>query len=264
MKHRAYLVLILFCAVLAPAAFAESADEVVGKYLEARGGLDKIKAVDSARFSGRMSLGGQMEAPFVWTWKRPNKLRVEFTVQGQTGIQAFDGEQGWSLMPFMGITDPQPMAADETDVFGEQADLDGQFIDSAKKGYVIEYVGEEEVEGTPAHKIKVTNKHGDVTHVYFDAEYFLEIKSEGKRTLRGQEIEFEATQGDYKEVDGLMFAHSIESKPKGAPAGQTITFEKIELNVEVSDSDFAMPAVEKPAETEEVKEAEKEPAEGSE
>jgi len=261
MKHRKHLVWFLFCAVLVPAAFAQSADEVIGKYLEARGGLDKIKAVDSARLKGTMTMGGQMEAPFVWTWKRPNKLRVEFTIQGQTGVQAFDGESGWSLMPFMGVTDPQPMAEDETKVFAEQADLDGQFIDSEKKGYVVEYVGEEEVEGTPAHKVRVTNKHGDVSHVYFDAEYYLEIKAEGKRTLRGQEIEFEATQGDYKEVDGLMFAHSIESKPKGAPAGQTITFEAIELNVEVPDSDFAMPAVEKPAETEET---EKEPAEGSE
>jgi outer membrane lipoprotein-sorting protein len=261
MRNRSCVIWILLCAVLAPAALAQSADEVIGKYLEARGGLDKIKAVDSARFTGTMTMGGQMEAPFVWTWKRPNQMRVEFTVQGQTGIQAFDGESGWSLMPFMGVTDPQPMAEEEAKMFEEQADLDGQFVDSEKKGYVIEYIGEEEIEGTPAHNLKVTNKHGDITYVYFDAEYYLEIKSEGKRTLRGQEIEFESTQGDYKEVEGLMFAHSIESKPKGAPVGQTVTFEKIELNVEISDSDFTMPAVEKPAETEE---AEEEPDEGSE
>jgi hypothetical protein len=264
MKHRTYRVWILFFAVLAPAAFAQSADEVLGKYLEARGGLDKIKAVDSARFTGTMSLGPDMAAPFVWTWMRPNKLRVEFTVQGQTGVQAFDGESGWTLMPFAGITDPLPMAEEEARVFEEQADLDGQFVDSEKKGYVIEYIGEEEVAGTPAHKIKVTNKHGDISYVYFDAEGSLEIKEEGKRTYRGEEIEFEVTKGDYREVDGLMFAHSIENRPKGAPAGQTVTFEKIELNVEASDSDFAMPAVEKPAGSEDVKESAKEPAEGTE
>jgi len=261
MKNRKYPVWILFCAVLAPAAFAQSVDEVVGRHLEARGGLDRIKAVDSARFTGTMRVGGEVEAPFVWTWKRPNKLRVEFTIQGQTGIQVFDGESGWSLLPFMGITDPRPMAEEETNVFEEQADLDGQFIDSEEKGYAIEYIGEEEVEGTPAHMLRVTNKHGDVSYVYFDAGSYLEIKAEGKRIIRGQEVEFEASQGDYKEIDGLMFAHLIENKRKGAPAGETVTFEKIELNVEVPDSDFAMPAVEKPVETEETV---KEPAEGSE
>jgi outer membrane lipoprotein-sorting protein len=232
--------------------------------LESRGGLDKIKAVDSARFTGTMSLGPDMEAPFVWIWMRPNKLRVEFTVRGQTGVQVFDGESGWTLMPFMGITDPLPMGEDEVGVIEEQSDLDGPLVDSEKKGYVVEYVGEDEVAGTPAYKIKVTNKHGDISYVYFDAEDYLEIKQEGERTLRGEEIEFEVTKGDYKRVDGLMFAHSVVNKPKGAPEGQTITFEKIELNVDASDSDFAMPAVERPPGPEEVEDAAKEPAEGSE
>jgi outer membrane lipoprotein-sorting protein len=267
MKNRSFWIGILLCAVLASAAFAQSADEVIGKYLEARGGLDKIQAVESARLTGTMSMGGQMEAPIVWMIKRPDKIRIEFTIQGQKGIQAYDGESGWSLMPFTGITDPVPMSAEEAAIFSEQADFDGPFVDSETKGYVIEYVGEEEIEGTAAHKLKVTNKHGDVSYVYFDAEHYLEIKTEGKRTVRGQEIEFEATQGDYKEVGGLMFAHSIENRPKGAPAGQTVTIETIELDVEIPDSDFAMPAVEKPAEAEETEETEataEEPAEGSE
>ena len=70
-----------------------------------------------------------------------------------------------------------------------------------------------------------------------------------------------ACQGDYKEVEGLMFAHSIENRPKGAPVGQTVTIDKVELNVDVPDSDFVMPEVEKPAEAEETEE---EPGEGSE
>lgn len=261
MKNRSYGIGILLCAALAPATFAQSADEVIGKYLEARGGLDKIQAVQSARLTGTASAGGQEETPIAWTIKRPDKIRFEFIFQGQTGIQAYDGETGWSLMPFTGVTDPQPMSADEAAMFAEQADFDGPFVDSEAKGYVIEYIGEEEVEGTPAHKLKVTNKHGDVSYVFFDAAHFLEIKTEGKRTVRGQEFEFETTQGDYKEVDGLLFAHSIENRPKGAPVGQVITIETIELNVDVPDSDFAMPAVERPAETEETAE---EPGEGSE
>jgi outer membrane lipoprotein-sorting protein len=209
-------------------------------------------------------MGGQIEAPIVWTVKRPDKIRIEFTVQGQKGIQAYDGETGWSLMPFTGVTDPQPMGAEEAEMFAEQADIEGPFVESEKKGYVIEYVGEEEIEGTPAHKLKVTNKHGDVSYVFFDAEHHLEIKTEGKRTVRGMEVEFEATQGNYKEVDGVMFAHSIENRAKGAPVGQTVTIEKVELNVDVPDSDFAMPEPEEPAEAEEAEENGDESPEGSE
>lgn len=45
-----------------------------------------------------------------------------------------------------------------------------------------------------------------------------------------------------------MFAHSIESKPKGAPSGQVITIDSIELNGDVSSDLFAMPEVVAPVE----------------
>jgi len=234
---------ILLSAVLASFAVAEGLEAIVAKNLEARGGLDKIRSVDSVRLSGTMTMGGQMEAPFTWQWKRPDKLRLEFKFQGMTGIQAFDGETGWRVMPFGGQTDPEEVSEDERKLFEEQADFDGPLIDSEKKGYTVEYLGAEEVEGTEAHKLKLT-KGDNVTYLYLDAEYFLEIKSEAKRTVRGQEVEIETAVGDYKDVEGLLIAHSIESKPKGASQGQTITFEKIELNVELDDSQFVMPEVE--------------------
>jgi hypothetical protein len=40
-----------------------------------------------------------------------------------------------------------------------------------------------------------------------------------------------------------MFPHSIESRPKGAPSGQVITIETVELGVDVDDEMFAMPEV---------------------
>jgi hypothetical protein len=81
-----------------------------------------------------------------------------------------------------------------------------------------------------------------VRYHYLDSEYFITIKQEGKTTMQGNEVEFEAILSDYKEVGGLMFPHSVESKPKGAPAGQVITIDEIEVGIEVSDDLFAMPA----------------------
>ncbi len=239
------LVLGAWSVLFSAAAFAQTLDEVLAKNYEARGGLARITAVSSARITGTMSMGGGMEAPFVWQWKRPNKLRVEFTVQGMTGVQAYDGQTGWMVMPFMGSSDPEKMPEDQLADIREQADFEGELVNWKAKGHQVELVGREKVEGTDALKLKVIKSNGDINYVYLDAEYFLEIKGEGKRTLRGQEVEFESSIGDYKEVGGLMIPHSMSSRAKGAPAGQTITFTKVELDVPLDDSLFTMPATAK-------------------
>jgi hypothetical protein len=146
-------------------------------------------------------------------------------------------------MPFLGKNDPEAMTGDDLKDIIEQADLiEGPLFNWKDKGNTVELLGKEAVEGTDAWKLKLTQKNGDVSTIYLDADAYLQIKSEGKRKRGEQEIEFESSYGDYKEVGGLMFAHSVESKPKGAPQGATITVESVELNVDIPDSDFAMPA----------------------
>lgn len=246
MKRKTFAGLLL-AGLMSTAAWAQTADEIIAKNLEAKGGLDKLKAVQSMRITGKVMGGGQ-EIPFVREQARPSKLRTEFTFQGMTGIQAYDGKAGWAVMPFMGKKDPEPMSADDLKQAEDQADIDGPLVDYKEKGHQVEYLGTSEIEGTPAHKLKVTKKNGDVVTIYLDADSYLEIKAEGKTKVQGQEIEGETTFGDYKEVGGLVVAHSIQSKMKGAQGpGQTITFEKIELNPELPASRFEMPA--KPAET---------------
>src|SRR5262245_50298290 len=92
---------------LAAAAHAQTADDLIAKNLAARGGKDKIKALQSAKITGKMSMGPGVDAPFTWEWKRPNNFRIEFVVQGMTGIQAYDGTTGWQVMPFMGKKDAE-------------------------------------------------------------------------------------------------------------------------------------------------------------
>lgn len=246
---RAGITSVALCALLAVSSVAAGElEDIVAKHLAARGGLAKLEAIDSVQISGKMNFpGAGMEVPILFKWKKPNKLRVEFTFQGLTGVQAYDGKAGWGIMPFEGKTGAEPLSEGEAKLVEEQADFHGPFVDSAEKGYKLEYLGREAVAGKDAHKIKVTNKYGAESLVYLDAERFLEIKSESKRVVQEQELEIETSQGDYREVAGLMLAHAIESKPKGLSAGQTIVFEKIELNVDIPDSVFALP--EKPAQT---------------
>lgn len=243
MRSRILLGVALALIVLPAVAEELTLDQVLANHYDALGGLDAIKGMDTATFAGKMSMGPGGEAPFKMYFKRPMKARMEFTMQGMTGVQAFDGETAWMLMPFMGKSDPEVMAEDQAKNMKEQADIDGPLVDWQEKGHQVELMGLEETEGTEAYKIRVELANGDVRTHYLDSEYFITIKQEGKTMVQGNEMEFETILSDYKEVGGLMFPHSIESKPKGAPSGQVITIDTIELNSEVSADLFAMPEV---------------------
>lgn len=232
---------VLLALTVAIPASGQTVDEIIAKHVEASGGIDKIRAVKTARMSGKMTVGPGIEAPIVLELKRPNAMRMDFTLQGMTGTQAFDGTKGWMLMPFQGSTTAQEMPPDEAKMAAEQADMDGPLVDYKQKGHTVELLGKEQVDGADAYKLKVTMKNGVVRTMYLDAEHFLPIKEESKRTIRGSEVEAETIFGDYKKVDGMMFAHSIESGQKGNPQKQKIVVEKIELNVAIDDARFKMP-----------------------
>jgi len=217
-------------------------DEIIAKNVQARGGLEKLKAVQSIKSTANMSMGQGMEAPGVLIQKRPRLARLDFTIQGLTAVQAYDGKSAWQIMPFMGKKDPEPMSADETKEVEEMADLDGPLVDYKSKGHQVELLGKEKVEGTDAYKIKATLNNGDVQTIYIDSDSFLEIKEETKRTVRGSEQLIESSIGDYKDVDGVLFPFAMESGVKGSQEKQKLTITKIELNVPADDSIFKMPA----------------------
>jgi hypothetical protein len=225
-----------------PASGLPSVDELIAKNIEAHGGIEKIKAVQSIRMTGKMTMGQGMEAPMVIEMKRPKAMRMEFTVQGMTGIQAYDGKTGWAVMPFGGKKDPEPMNAEDLQEAEENADIDGPLVDYKSKGYTVELIGKEKVEGSDAYKLKVNMKNGTVRYIYLDADTMLEIKNEGKRMIRGSEVEFVSTIGDYKEVGGLLYPYSIEMGAKDHPEKQNIIIDKIEINPKLDDARYKMPA----------------------
>jgi hypothetical protein len=123
----------------------------------------------------------------------------------------------------------------------EQGDIDGPLVGYQQDGHQVELIGLTDMEGTRAYQLKVTLKSGDVQQFFLDAEYFVPIKIEGTRSIQGTTVDFEQILSDYKEVGGLMMAHSIEARPKGAPQGQVITLDTVELNLPVPDTLFTMP-----------------------
>jgi outer membrane lipoprotein-sorting protein len=237
--------MLLGAAVLAwsaTVASSQTVDELIAKNVEARGGLEKMKAVKSIRMTGKMTLGPGMEAPIRLELKRPHSVRMEFTIQGNTGVQAYDGKSGWSINPFGGKQEPEPLSADDMKDIEEQSDIDGPLVDYKEKGHTVELLGKEKVEGSDTYKLKVTLKSGDIRYQFLDAESFLTIREEARRIVRGTEQDVESTVGDYKDVGGgLLMPHSIQNGTKGRPEKQNIVLDTVELNPTLDDTRFTMP-----------------------
>ncbi len=225
-------------------ASAQTLDEVLNKYYAASGGLDNLKAVNAMKTTGKMVMGGGMEAPFTGYALRPNCLRQDVTFQGMSAIEAYDGTTAWTVNPFMGSKDPEVMPKEESDDFVEDADIDGPLIDYTAKGYKVELVGKEDVEGSPAYRIKVTMKSGKPRDYYLDADSYLVIKTTQKVTRNGQDVTVEAFSGNYKKVGNIMLPFSLDHKMNGKPAMQ-MTIDTILVNPTLDRSIFVMPAAAK-------------------
>lgn len=229
---------------LAPAMTAE---ELVAKNIEARGGLAALQALKSVRYTGKMIFGGGFELSYLMYQERPARLRMEFTLQGLTGIQSYDGREAWAVMPFQGRKDPDRLPPDAAKGLIETADLDGPLVDWQAKGHQLRYAGIEDVDGTEAHKLEVTLKGGDVKTYYFDPDYFLAIRETTRRSVRGAEVEEETDLGDYEKVNGVYLPFALETGPKGGEKAQKIIVDQAEANVEINDALFAFPAAVPPA-----------------
>lgn len=220
---------------------AQTVDEVIAKNVQAHGGLDKLKTVQSLRTTGKFS-EGSFRADFRQENKRPEKVREDFIIQGMALIRAYDGKTGWQISPFGGRKDPDLLSQDDMKSLIVDADMDGPLVNYKDKGHKAELVGHDSVEGTDCFKIKLSMKNGDVRYYYLDADSYLELKLEIQTTIRGALQESELYYGDYEPVNGIYYPFALEQAQKGSSSRSQISVEKIEQNVNLEDAHFTMPA----------------------
>jgi hypothetical protein len=243
MIRRLLVPVAVWAGALAPPVSAQSADSIINRFVQTSGGMAKIQAIQTLRRTGRFQGGGGFEAVVVQENKRPSSVRNEFSLQGMTGINAYDGKNGWKIEPWQGKRDAEALSEEETRQILEDADFDGPLINYQQKGNRVELVGTELVEGTDAYKLKVTLANGDVSYYYMDTEYCVPIKIETQRMIRGAQQDFETSLGDYKQVAGVYLPHAYEMGRPGSQDKSRITFDKIEANVPLEDQRFARPGV---------------------
>ena len=232
---------VLMVSMLSTAAGAMTAEELIDKHLEATGGIEKHRSINSVKVTGKLMMMG-MELPFTVLQKRPNMMRFDSDFQGASIVQAYDGEGGWTINPMSGTQDPQDLPAMQELGLKYEADIDGIFIDYAKKGYSVEMIGEDEVEGTPVLHLRLDTGGGVIFDCYFETEYHLMIKQTSTLSLDESELTQDSFLSDFKEVDGIISAHSIESQSEHG--SQTIMVDTVEYNVEIADDTFTRPATE--------------------
>jgi len=242
MLCRAVAGLVAISCLTGPAS-AQSLEEVVARAIQARGGLEKIRAVESVRMVGHMTppIEGAPEAAITLEMKRPRLSRFELTAEGVTGVQAYDGQRAWGIPPSPGAK-PAPLPEEMAKDLLNQAHIDGPLVDHVAKGHKLALVGRETVDGRDAFRLEVRFAGGDVLYVLIDARSYLELRNETRRIVNGTPLEAVTRFSDYREAGGVLWPFRIEIGPKGVPEKQVVRFDSVLVNAAIGDERFRMPS----------------------
>jgi len=236
---------VLVCiAITCTAVHAQNIDEIISKYHENMGGLDKLKAKKAVKFLGKMPTP-MGDFSMVIYKKAPNLSRTEVDIQGQSMVQAFDGETAWMINPMMGSTEPQKLEGEMAKSIIDQAEFEDPFIDYVAKGNDVTLEGSDTIGGVECYKIKlVVNKDNEedenIQIYYLDKELYMPLLV--KNWVNDMEINTYLS--DYREVEGgLIMAFKIEVEMMGQPP-QIISIDSVDVNVEMDDGLFKFPGSE--------------------
>ena len=222
--------------------FAQTADEIVAKHIEAIGGADKWKAVKAMEMNNKFTVQG-MDIASKTVIVSGKSLRTDISVMGQEIISAIDGETGWAQQPAMmgGTGEPEDMPGALIKESRKQVYLGGSLLNYKDNGATIELVGKEKLEGVDVYHLKMIEKGGDVTNLFVSTANYYVLKSAGKRNIQGKEIEAEVNFSNFKQIEGLTFPYTMETaNPMGGM--MTIETDSIKLNPKIDESIFKKPA----------------------
>jgi hypothetical protein len=224
----------LVAFAMSASASAQTVDEVVSKHIEAVGGKDNWKKVNSMKMEATITTQG-MDIPITMYQVHNKAQKMEINVMGMTGYQINTSEGGWNFMPFMGQSAPEPMTADEVAIGKENLDIQGELVDYKEKGHSVELLGKEDVDGTECHKVKLTRKSGRATVYFIDAKTNYVVRTASKVTVNGKEVDQVINLSNYQKTpEGIVVPMTMENS--GMPAPINIT--KVEVNPTFDNSIF--------------------------
>lgn len=241
---------LLTLALIAVAAMAQAqtADEIIAKYFENTGGIAKWKALESIKMVAKVNQGG-MEIPLEIVQMKDGRQATSINFQGKSIKQGvYDGTTLWN-------TNFQTMKGEKADAETTEnfkvdlGDFPDPFLNYKERGYKVELLGKESVDGTETFKIKLTKKPikvdgkptDNIVFYYFDAENFVPLMQESELTSGpGKGMIAQTKWSDYQEVSGLTMPFSMAQGAKGQPSNP-LTISAIEINPKIDPAVFAFP-----------------------
>ena len=223
---------------------AQTVDELVAKNIAARGGMDKIKAIETLKITRTVGTGIGNNVKVIVYRKRPQLYRAEqgpATPGATMTPRGVNAEDAWDTQAGKIVLRPGPAEAETRDI---DADFDGLLVDWKAKGHTVTFDGREAMPGGDAFKLKVKTKSGAERTIYLDATTHLERRHTGQMTLpNGRKLDVVIDFSNWKEVNGVKFPFDItEDRTGGMPAQSLVIYtEQIEANVPMDDGLFATP-----------------------
>jgi hypothetical protein len=218
---------------------AQSIDSVFARYIRFLGGKQRLQSIHSRIDSGTYNYGG-IEFPFVSWAQSPDRYKYIVTFNGKYFTQAFDGQQGWKIDAFKNEKQKTLLYGDNARSMANEADvqLEPLFIDYKKKGYTATLDGTDTVDGTPCHRIKLTQPNGPPAIFFFDQQtgaLLKKIAIAQNRELNGATLDI--FYSDYTDIQGIRIPFKTIHKIKDQPV-LTITLKNSSLNPPVGEEIF--------------------------
>jgi len=213
---------------------AQTADEIINKYIDAVGGKDKISQITSLYMEGTVAMMGNDNPTKVFILNgKGYKTETEFN--GQKMVRCYTDKSGWAVNPMAG-GGAAPMPDVEYNAGKEQIYAGGPLYDYAARGSAVTLLGKE----GNAYKIKLVTKDKDESTFFIDAASYLLSKIVKKGNVMGQEVEINIQLADYKKTDfGFMMPFTMNTDLGQFQLSTTIT--KVEVNKAVDAGVFVMP-----------------------
>ena len=221
-----------------------SAEEIVAKNVEARGGLEAWRKIETMLWQGHIE-SEHANAPslqFMLAQQRPDKTHFEINAMGDKTLRVFDGLQGWKLRPVHGRPVPEPYTIQEIRFEQDGPGIEPLLVDYAAKGRSVEMSGVDEVEKRKAYHLTVHTTAGGTQHVWVDAQTFLEVRYDRTvSTAGGASKTVSVVYRDYKDTDGLKIPSIIETGVGAGVRPDRMVIERVALNPRLEARTFTMP-----------------------
>ena len=231
--------LISFLLISAFSVQAQTAKDIINKYIVKTGGLAKWNSLQTMVSTGTTSVMGQ-EFGFTLTSKAPNLIKMEVAIMGQSLVQAYDGKTAWTINPFQGSGKPETMSPELGKAFAGQSQLRPVILDLDVKGLKAALLGKETINNVSCDKIEITHPEGDKDYYFFDPNTALLVMVR-KTPTSGQAAGkvAESYFSDYKDEQGVLLPHTTETKVDGQTfATNSITSFKLNTPVDSKIFDF--------------------------